>query len=206
MDEVLKPRRGGARRRWIVGAAALLAGWAPAAVAESVGVQEISVGEARGEAGPTLMLQFSFAEALYRSLNTPDWKWVSNSMGYDAAAFGASTGMAVIGVRVEKLADGKGGVLEKMGAPAIAAIRKKWADEEAGERVKVLAFEASPENEEVAVRFRRMEKGRELEGFERSFFGEGRLITLGMLADARHLETAWAMFSHVNGSFAKVEP
>lgn len=174
--------------------------------AESVRVESRTLNEAHGEAGATPILVFTIGDLQYRALDAREWKWMSNCMGFDVGAIGAPSGVAVIGLRVEKIEDGKGGSFERMSEPAIAALRKKWDDAKGGGDVKILAFEASPEGGEVAVRFRRSEEGRELEGYERSFFNEGKLITLGMLADENHLGLVQSMFAQFNGSFERWAP
>lgn len=202
MDEALKAPLGGLGGvRW-VGVALLF----PFVVlAEGVKFEQKMVGQARGEAGPAAVVEFTVGDAVYRSLGTPDWKWTTDAMGFDAAALGPGSGTAIIGVRVERLNDADGKVIERMGPTARTTLRKKWDTEVASGSVIILSWEGGPEAEEVTVRYRRVEDGRELEGYERGFFGEGRLITLGMLADVRQLELARSMFARFNGSFAKVE-
>lgn len=189
-----------------LGLALLFAALGASAPCEGIRVEPKVVGQSRGQDGPTAVLQFAIGEASYRSLGTPGWKWTSDAMGFDAAALGPGTGVAVIGVRVEKLRNAKGEPIEKRGPEAWSALRRKWDGEVADGKVRIIAWDGGPDSEEVAVRFTRVEDGRELAGRERCFFGEGRLITLGMLADARQLGMAEAMFAQFNGSFAKIEP
>lgn len=205
MEQALTRSHGKPGRWPRIGAAILFAALAAVARPEGVRVESKTVGEPKGEAGPTTVLQFSIGKGAYRSLGTPGWKWTSDAMGYDAAAFGPNPGISVIGVRTERLNDPSGKSIERMGPAAHAALRKKWDAEVAGGSVTILSWEGAPGAEEVTVRYRRMEDGRELEGCERSFFGEGCLITLGMLADTRQLGLVQSMFARLNGSFAKVE-
>lgn len=187
---------------WLLG---LLAHGTPAP-AETVRVESRTLTEAHGEAGATSLLIFTIGELRYRALDAREWKWVADCMGFDVGAIGAPSGVAVIGLRVEKLEDGKGGSFEEMSAPAIAALRKKWEEAANGGHVTLLAFDAAPGGEEVVVRFRRSEEGKEVEGYERSFFSDGKLLTLGMLADEQHLEMVQSMFAQFNGSFERWAP
>ncbi len=184
----------------------LLFASAKGAFAEGVKFELKSAGQARGEAGPTPVVEFVIGEAVYRSLGTPGWKWTTDAMSFDVAALGPGSGTAVIGLRAERLNDPSGKAILRMGPAAHAALRTKWDAEVAVGSVKILSWEGAPEAAEVTVRFQRVEDGRELEGCERSFFGEGRLITLGMLADRRQLGLVQSMFAQFNGSLVKVEP
>lgn len=174
--------------------------------AENVRVEMKAIGAARGEAAPTPVVQFQVGEASYRALATPGWKWVADAAGFDAAALGPGQGFAVIGVRVERLRDAAGKEIARMGRAAHAALKARWDAEAQAGTATVTSWEGGPDAEELTVRFRRQDSGRELEGCERSFFAEGRLVTLGLLCDARQETAARSMFAQFNGSFAKVEP
>jgi hypothetical protein len=186
-------------------AVTLLFLFAEVLLAGAVKFEQKLIRQARGEAGPAAVVEFTVGDAVYRSLDTPEWKWTTDAMGFDAAALGPGSGTAIIGVRVERLNDADGKVIGHMGPAARATLRKKWDAEVASGSVTILSWEGAPEAEEVIVRYRRVEEGRDLEGYERGFFGEGQFITLGMLADPRQLGPVQSMFARFNGSFVKVE-
>ncbi len=171
-------------------------------LAEHVHVQEVTLKDDPGEAGPAVVVQITFGKKTFRCLDLYDWKWATDLYGLDALAIAPQTGTGMVGVKFLTLVDANQKPVTEI-KTASAILKKEWDVQVEEGKVKITNWIST--DDDLTIYYRLIEETQELQCVCRYFFMEDQLIALKMLSDKKLLTVSQSIFARLNGSFSKAE-